>query len=302
MSKIDGVNALTQVYNNMSSQKTLSNNLTGALQFPESTKKIQKTNSDGTVSQIEITENGSGFREKETKLEYLQDGVHIKSVKLKRAELYGGSDEKEYIDKDGDGFADTVVETDSFGKKTTTKLDKSKYSQDSLNMRRISYDGTTPDVHMAKHPQKLTNTMKLTNVPIPNTLTPAQKTEEFKNDLVQKLMNVSTAPRAKSKDSCQMYVNKLIETFQTYTGAIKNGVKCNGTPEQKEIFERRMKSNEKMILDYASFLGIEAKKDDSTGLYQLKIGNEIIDVPDRKVELKEEATEDLIELLPKIVD
>lgn len=126
-------------------------------------------------------------------------------------------------------------------------------------------------------------------------------TENFKNEVMSKL-DTSTSKR--SVKSIEYYLNKLLSTVQTLNGVQKNKLTPQGTSEQNEIYNKRMKEIQVQMLDYAEFVGsgLSVVQDSKTGLYKLKINNELLYVPDRKVEIVPEETLDRTELLPKIVD
>ena len=87
-------------------------------------------------------------------------------------------------------------------------------------------------------------------------------------------------------------------------GAQKAKLTPQGTPKQKEIYNQRMRERVSNMADYANFVGsgLELVQDSKTGLYKLKINNEVLDVPERKVAIVNEDTEDGVELVPQIVD
>lgn len=126
-------------------------------------------------------------------------------------------------------------------------------------------------------------------------------TENFKNEVMDKL-DLSKAK--KPVKTVKYYLNKLVEEVQTLNGAQKAKLTPQGTPKQKEIYNQRMQERVSNMADYANFVGsgLELVQDSKTGLYKLKINNEVLDVPERKVEIKPTDTEDGIELLPEIVD
>ena len=126
-------------------------------------------------------------------------------------------------------------------------------------------------------------------------------TENFKNEIWSKL-DLSKAK--KPVKTVKYYLNKLVEEVQTLNGAQKAKLTPQGTPKQKEIYNQRMQERVSKMADYANFVGsgLELVQDSKTGLYKLKINNEVLDVPERKVEIKPTNTEDGIELLPEIVD
>lgn len=126
-------------------------------------------------------------------------------------------------------------------------------------------------------------------------------TENFKNEVMDKL-DLSKAK--KPVKTVKYYLNKLVEEVQTLNGAQKAKLTPQGTPKQKEIYNQRMQERVSNMADYANFVGsgLELVQDSKTGLYKLKINNEVLDVPERKVEIKPTNTEDGIELLPEIVD
>lgn len=126
-------------------------------------------------------------------------------------------------------------------------------------------------------------------------------TENFKNEVMDKL-DLSKAK--KPVKTVKYYLNKLVEEVQTLNGAQKAKLTPQGTPKQKEIYNQRMQERVSNMADYANFVGsgLELVQDSKTGLYKLKINNEVLDVPERKVAIVNEDTEDGVELVPQIVD
>lgn len=126
-------------------------------------------------------------------------------------------------------------------------------------------------------------------------------TENFKNEVIDKL-DLSKAK--KPVKTVKYYLNKLVEEVQTLNGAQKAKLTPQGTPKQKEIYNQRMQERVSNMADYANFVGsgLELVQDSKTGLYKLKINNEVLDVPERKVAIVNEDTEDGVELVPQIVD
>ena len=97
------------------------------------TTKSVKQNKDGTFSEVTITKDGSGTYEQETICEYTPDGEKvIKSVRRKDSPLYGIPTETEYIDTDGDGFADCEIQR-SLNKEIKTKYPNINDEQDACN-------------------------------------------------------------------------------------------------------------------------------------------------------------------------
>ena len=97
------------------------------------TTKTIKQNKDGTFSEVTITKDGSGIYEQETICEYTPDGEKvIKSVRRKDSPLYGIPTETEYIDTDGDGFADCEIQR-SLNKEIKTKYPNINDEQDACN-------------------------------------------------------------------------------------------------------------------------------------------------------------------------
>lgn len=126
-------------------------------------------------------------------------------------------------------------------------------------------------------------------------------TENFKDEVMDKL-DLSKAK--KPVKTVKYYLNKLVEEVQTLNGAQKAKLTPQGTPKQKEIYNQRMQERVSNMADYANFVGsgLELVQDSKTGLYKLKINNEVLDVPERKVAIVNEDTEDGVELVPQIVD
>lgn len=126
-------------------------------------------------------------------------------------------------------------------------------------------------------------------------------TENFKDEIWSKL-DLSKAK--KPVKTVKYYLNKLVEEVQTLNGAQKAKLTPQGTPKQKEIYNQRMQERVSNMADYANFVGsgLELVQDSKTGLYKLKINNEVLDVPERKVAIVNEDTEDGVELVPQIVD
>lgn len=126
-------------------------------------------------------------------------------------------------------------------------------------------------------------------------------TENLKNEVMSKL---DTSKSDLSVKTIEYYLNKLLSTVQTLNGAQKNKLTPQGTPEQNKIYNQRLQEIRCQMLDYAKFVGsgLDVVQDPKTGLYKLSINNELLDVPERKVEIVPEETFDGIELLPKIVD
>ena len=126
-------------------------------------------------------------------------------------------------------------------------------------------------------------------------------TENFKNEVIDKL-DLSKAK--KPVKTVKYYLNKLVEEVQTLNGAQKAKLTPQGTPKQEEIYNQRMQERVSNMADYANFVGsgLELVQDSKTGLYKLKINNEVLDVPERKVAIVNEDTEDGVELVPQIDD
>ena len=126
-------------------------------------------------------------------------------------------------------------------------------------------------------------------------------TENFKNEVMGKLKH---SKARKSVGDVKYYLNKLVDEVQTFNGAKKNKLTPNGTPEQNAIYNRRLEEKANLITDYAKFVGcgLELVQDSKTGLYKIKINKEVLDVPERKVAIVNEDTEDGVELVPQIVD
>ena len=121
------------------SDKTSATSKIKAVPFPTSTTSTVQINKDGTYTETETIKDGSGVKTKRTIVEYDQDGNRIiKSVTKEVDEFYGGKKKTEYVDKDGDGFADYIVETGIDGKQKKTKLPNIKgASSQEMNNRNM---------------------------------------------------------------------------------------------------------------------------------------------------------------------
>lgn len=127
-------------------------------------------------------------------------------------------------------------------------------------------------------------------------------TENFKDEIWSKL-DLSKA--RKSAKTSKYYFNKLVEEVQTLNGAQKSRLTPNGTPEQNAMYNERLQERAASLSNYAGYVGcgLEIIQDSKTGLYKLKIKNEVFDVPERKVAIVNQDTDtNGQELVPQIVD
>lgn len=127
-------------------------------------------------------------------------------------------------------------------------------------------------------------------------------TENFKNEVIDKL-DLSKAK--KPVKTVKYYLNKLVEEVQTLNGAQKSRLTPNGTPEQNAKYNERLQERAASLSNYAGYVGcgLEIIQDSKTGLYKLKIKNEVFDVPERKVAIVNQDTDaNGQELVPQIVD
>ena len=127
-------------------------------------------------------------------------------------------------------------------------------------------------------------------------------TENFKNEVMDKL-DLSKAK--KPVKTVKYYLNKLVEEVQTLNGAQKSRLTPNGTPEQNAKYNERLQERAASLSNYAGYVGcgLEIIQDSKTGLYKLKIKNEVFDVPERKVAIVNQDTDaNGQELVPQIVD
>lgn len=126
-------------------------------------------------------------------------------------------------------------------------------------------------------------------------------TENFKSEILNKL---ETAGLKIPTDSAEYYLNKLIESIQVLNGVQKNNLIPQGNTVQNETYNKRINETISLMNDYVKIIdsGLGIIKDSKTGLYKLSINEKLYDVPERKVEMIKEQTEDGIELMPKIVD
>ena len=110
--------------------------------------------------------------------------------------------------------------------------------------------------------------------------------------------------QSKKPKKVKYYLNKLVEVAQELNGVQKNNLKPNGTPEQNKEYNLRIQERIAQMRDYANFIGagLSVVQDSKTGLYKLCIDNKLYDIPERKVEIGTENTEDGVELVPVIVD
>ena len=100
------------------------------------------------------------------------------------------------------------------------------------------------------------------------------------------------------------YLDQLIKVAQELNGVIKNNFTPNGTTKQNEIYNRRIKEKIGQMRDYTQFIGsgLSLEQDNATKLYKLRIGDKLFNIPERKVLIGTEETENGIELSPVIVD
>ena len=126
--------------------------------------------------------------------------------------------------------------------------------------------------------------------------TPKQKTEEFKQNVMNKL-NFSNSNRS----NVEHYLNKLITVMQELNGVRKNNLKPNEADLEK--FEAILKQKQMLLNDYVDFIdsNLSVVQDSRTGLLKISIDGELLDVPERKVKLGVE-TEDGMEPEPQIID
>lgn len=119
-----------------------------------------------------------------------------------------------------------------------------------------------------------------------------------------KIMSKLDIPQSKKPKNIKYYLGKLVETVQELNGVQKNKLKPNGTPEQNEMYNRRIQENIDQMRDFVKFIGcgLSVVQDSKTGLYKLNINNKLFDIPKRKVEIVNVNTDDGVELLPEIVD
>lgn len=124
---------------------------------------------------------------------------------------------------------------------------------------------------------------------------------DFKNEVMQKL---DTSKSNNPPKTIKYYLNKLIENLQILNSVQKNNLKAQGNAKQNNLFNVRIQQTISAMKDYIEFIGsglsvVEVSK---SGLYKLCINNQLLDIPERKVEIMSEKTEDGIELMPQIVD
>ena len=126
-------------------------------------------------------------------------------------------------------------------------------------------------------------------------------TENFKDEIWSKL-DLSKA--RKSAKTSKYYLNKIVEEIQTLNGAQKNKLAPNGTSEQNAKYNKDLQDRVANLPEYARYVGcgLELIQDSKTGLYKLKIKNEVFDVPERKVAIVNKDTEAGQILEPQIVD
>ena len=127
------------------------------------------------------------------------------------------------------------------------------------------------------------------------------KTEAFKDEIISKL---DTSKSENTPKTIRRRLGKLIENAQKLNGAQKNNLKPNGTPKQNELYIKNVQQMVKQMKHDADFVGcgLSVVQDSKTGLYKLCIDNKLYDIPERKVEMGTDNTEDGLELVPVIVD
>lgn len=162
-------------------------------------------------------------------------------------------------------------------------------------------------------PQKLNSQNNLSNEPIlkfkENGNTELQKdissakleTEMFISKIMRRL---DTSKMEDSPKNVRYYLGNLVRVAQILNGVQENNLKPNGNSEQNRVYDFRIKDLKNHLNDYVEFVGsgVSVMQDSRTGLYKLTINDKIYDIPKRKVEIQEVNTEDMIELLPDIVD
>lgn len=126
-------------------------------------------------------------------------------------------------------------------------------------------------------------------------------TENFKNEILSKL---DTSKSTKALNAIKRRLGKLIQIAQELNGVQKNNLKPQGTPAQNNLYYIRLQDLKNNMKLNAEFIGsgLSVVQDSKTGLYKLCINNQLFDIPERKVEIVNENTEDGIELVPGIVD
>lgn len=124
-------------------------------------------------------------------------------------------------------------------------------------------------------------------------------TEIFKSKIMRKLETSKS-----ESQRVRYYLNKLIETLQILNGVQKNNLKPQGNAQQIEMYNCRIAERIASVKDYTEFIGsgLSVVQDSKTGLYKLRINDKLFDIPNRKVEIVEDLTVDMVELMPKIVD
>ncbi len=125
------------------------------------------------------------------------------------------------------------------------------------------------------------------------------QTENFKNEIMQNLKF-----KKEKQARVSFYLDQLIKVAQELNGVIKNNFTPNGTTKQNEIYNRRIKEKIGQMRDYTQFIGsgLSLEQDNATKLYKLRIGDKLFNIPERKVLIGTEETENGIELSPVIVD
>ena len=122
---------------------------------------------------------------------------------------------------------------------------------------------------------------------------------------IQKLMrNLDKSKMQKTPKTVEYYLRKLIEVAQTLNGVQKNNLKPQGNSKQNEFYNLRIQEFKENLKDYADFIGSDlgVVQDSKTGLYKISINNRLYNIPERNVEIVQEETLDMIELMPSIVE
>lgn len=106
------------------------------------TSKIEVTqNKDGSFTESKTTTDGAGTTTQNTTYEFDANGNKIiKSVSTETAEFYGSHKKVEYVDKDGDGYADYKIETsiNPKGKPVKTKFKGKPDNSIEMNKRNMA--------------------------------------------------------------------------------------------------------------------------------------------------------------------
>ena len=164
---------------------------------------------------------------------------------------------------------------------------------DALQNGAVQATEVRPEVKSGENGKALEDTK---NVSDPKILT-----ENFKEEIMSKL-NPSNPTRAK------YYLGKLVGNLQLLNGAQKSKIEPKGTKEQQKVSEQRKNQMEASVNDFVAFIqkagcsDLSIIKDAETGLYKLKIKDEVIDIPEREVALILEQTEGEDEYILGFVD